>query len=277
VPIHSHGLVDFVGFRRIVDAVGGALVDAPTPLRDEAYPTEDFGVTRLDIRAGPQLMDGETALRYSRARHTSNDFSRSERQQRVLSALKRSAAQRGTLFQVPALVDDLAGAVRTDLDPGYALPLLRLALAIDTADLDRRVLRPAANGDAGQLREVNGSAGYYLVPIRSAVDELVGELFYDPRVRAEAASVELRVSAAGSSLAEELRDELARRQYRVAWVSASAAPGRTTVIVRNPAKRYTAERLAQVLGASVTQGALDSDADVVAVLGSDYRGLVTRR
>lgn len=180
VPIHSYALVDFDGFRRIIDAVGGVVIDAPLPIHDESYPTEDFGVTRLDIRAGPQLMDGETALRYSRSRHDSNDFSRADRQQRVIGALQDRAAAQNTVLQLPSLVDDLSDAVRTDLDPGNGLPLLRLGLGIDAKDIDRRVLKPALDGEPGQLRELNSPSGYYLVPIPGAVELLVTELFYDP-------------------------------------------------------------------------------------------------
>ncbi len=277
VPIHSYALVDFRGFSRIVHAVGGVLVDAPLPVRDEAYPTEDFGVTRLDLRAGPQQMAGETALRYSRSRHDSNDFSRAERQQRVIAALTRHAREHATLLELPALVDELADAVRTDLDPGSALPLLRLGLAIDTKDIDRRVLRSPSGDEPGQLREINSAGGYYLLPIKSALSALVAELFYDPRVRAEAATVELRAPSTKATLAHELRDDLERRHYRVARVASGGGGSHTTVIVRNGAKRYSAEQLAKTLGATVTRGNVDSDADIVAVLGDDFRGLAAER
>lgn len=278
VPIQSYALVDFTGFRRIIEAVDGVDVDAPLPVRDEYYPTEDFGVTRLDLRAGPQLMDGETALRYSRSRHDSNDFSRAERQQRVLSALKRRISERSTLLQLPTLVDELSGAVSTGLDPSTALPLMRLGLSIDTKDIERQVLKPASDGHEGQLREDNSPGGYYLIPIRAAVDALVAQVFYDPRVRAESAMVEIRAPSAKSSTADELRSDLERRHYAIARVTAAQAQARTVVILRNPDKRYTAEQLARALGTTVsTQGGADSDADVVAVLGDDFRGVATGR
>jgi len=276
VPIQSYALVDFIGFRRIIEAVDGVDIDAPLPVRDEDYPTEDFGVTRLDIRAGPQLMDGEVALRYSRSRHDTNDFSRADRQQRVISALKRRISERSTLLQLPTLVDELSGAVRTDLDPSSALPLVRLGLSIDNKDIDRQVLKPASGGEEGQLREDNSPNGYYLIPIRAAVDALVAQVFYDPQVRAESAMVEIRAPSARSSTADELRGDLERRHYSIARVTAAQAQARTTVILRNPDKRYTAEQLARALGTTVsTQGGGDSDADVVAILGDDFRGVAT--
>jgi LCP family protein required for cell wall assembly len=275
IPIHSYALVDFVGFRRIIDAVDGIGIDAPLPVRDEDYPTEDFGVTRLDLRAGPQVLAGEPALRYSRSRHDSNDFSRAERQQRVLSALKARIVDRSALLQLPSLVDELSGAVRTDMDPTNALPLARLGLGIDSKDIERAVLKPSANGEAGQLRETN-AGGYFLIPIRPAVDALVAEVFYDPRVRAESARVEIRAPAAKATIADELRGDLERRHYAVGAVMTAQAQARTTVILRNPDKRYTAEQLAHTLGATVvSQSGSASDADVVAVLGDDFRGVAT--
>lgn len=277
IPIQSYALVDFVGFRKIIEAVGGVIVDAPIPVRDEAYPTEDYGITRLDIRAGPQLMDGETALRYSRSRHDTNDFSRAERQQRVITALRHRVSERQTLLQLPTLVGELSDAVQTDLDPANALPLARLGLSVDTKAIERRVLMPSVAGEPGQLRELNSPSGYYLVPIQSAIDELVAQLFYDVKVRQEAASIEIRATAGKTGTADDVRDALQARRYTIARVTAGASASRTTVLLRTSAKRYTAEQLAKTLGASVTEGPADTDADIVVTLGDDFRGLVTGR
>ena len=275
VPIRSYVLVDFIGFRRIIDTVEGVSIDAGLPVRDEDYPTDDFGVTRLDIRGGPQVMGGEVALRYSRSRHDSNDFSRAERQQRVLSALRHRINERSALLQLPDLLDELSGAVRTDLDPTAALPLARLGLGIDSKDIERAVLKPSVAGEEGQLRETT-SGGYFLIPIRPAIDALVAQIFYDPRIRAERARVEIRAPSAKASAADDLRADLERRHYAVALVAPAQPQARTTVILRNPDKRYTAEQLARTIGATVTtQGGGGSDADVVAVLGDDFRGLAT--
>lgn len=272
VPIHGYALVDFVGFRRIVDALGGIIVDAPLPVRDDEYPTEDFGVTRVHIRAGPQLMDGETALRYTRSRHGSNDFSRAERQQRLLSSLKRRASETRLLLRLPSLGDELGDAVKTDLDPANALPLARLASEIDLKDIDSAVLRPPGERGVGQLREINSPAGYYLEPVPNAVRELVAELFYDPRVRAEAARVEIRAPPWRGDAARALGDTLSDRRYQVVRVSVVPEQRRTVVIARDGRKRYSAEQLSRLLGANLTDGGVEADADVVVMVGDDYRG-----
>ena len=71
--------VDFQGFERLVDSVGGVVVDVPAPLLDAEYPTENYGVERIYIPQGIQVLDGRTALIYARTRHASSDFDRGRR------------------------------------------------------------------------------------------------------------------------------------------------------------------------------------------------------
>src|SRR5205085_9147318 len=83
IRINSYVLVNFDAFNKIVDGVGGVVVDARRPVRDESYPTPDYGVERIAILAGPPLMHGDLALKYARSRHDTNDYSRARRQQEV--------------------------------------------------------------------------------------------------------------------------------------------------------------------------------------------------
>jgi anionic cell wall polymer biosynthesis LytR-Cps2A-Psr (LCP) family protein len=69
---------------------------------DDRYPTPDYGWTTITIPAGPQHMDGETALIYARTRHTDSDFGRSQRQQQVVQALVAKALRPTTWPRLPA-------------------------------------------------------------------------------------------------------------------------------------------------------------------------------
>ena len=53
------------------------IVDVRAPIKDDLYPTEDFGVTRVYFPTGLQKMGGETALRFARTRHTPAALSQS--------------------------------------------------------------------------------------------------------------------------------------------------------------------------------------------------------
>ena len=177
IPIHSYALIDFTAFRSTIDSVGGVLVDVRRPLRDERYPTSDYGVERIRFLAGPQLMDGEDALRYARSRHDSNDFSRARRQQIVLFALRSRLAQAG-IFRMPGLVEQVGPLVRTTFDPGDVLRLARTALGVEASEIRSEVLLPCGGDEPHcELIEENTPAGYYLIPDVDKVRALVADLF----------------------------------------------------------------------------------------------------
>lgn len=182
IPIHSYALVDFEAFTRIVDAFGGVLVDVRRPLRDEEYPTADFGIERLQFAAGPQVLSGADALRYARSRHDSNDFSRARRQQDVIAALRLRMVQ-GGIGRLPVVMDRVGTAVETSFDPANVLPLARTGIRIDSAKIRSEVLLPCNAPDAEhcELEEEDGPLGYYLIPDEDKIAELVESLFYPVR------------------------------------------------------------------------------------------------
>lgn len=276
IPIHTFALIDFDAFTKIVDSFGGVLVDVKRPLRDEEYPTADFGIERLQLLAGPQLLDGYDALRYARSRHDSNDFSRARRQQDVLAGLRARLAQ-GGLGRVPLVIDRVGSAVQTSFDPANILPLARAGVAIDSSAIESEVMLPCGAPEAEhcELKEESSAAGYYLIPDKAKVADLVARLFYDPRVRQEAARVEVRGTGIRASAAAAVADRLSARSFTIARVS-TGATARSAIVLRNSAKRATADALARQLGLPVTSdGAGDADADVVVLLGADFRGFAS--
>jgi LCP family protein required for cell wall assembly len=103
--------VDFLGFERLVDAVGGVDVCTPVRLRDRK--------AGLRLPKGNTRVDGETGLAYVRARSLDAraDLGRVERQQRFLAAMVQRATSSDVLLDPRALVrflDAALSAVRAD-------------------------------------------------------------------------------------------------------------------------------------------------------------------
>ncbi len=92
--------VDFAGFARMVDALGGVEVCSKTALHD-------YELGTVLERAGRQVVDGPTALNYVRARQvtteTNGDYGRIKRQQLFLSSLLRSLISQDTLLDLNKL------------------------------------------------------------------------------------------------------------------------------------------------------------------------------
>lgn len=89
--------VDFIGFVQAVDAVGGVDIDVPYTLVDPEYPGPNYSYQTFSITKGPHHLDGETALKYARSRHSTSDFSRSGRQQQIIKALGEKVKNEGIL------------------------------------------------------------------------------------------------------------------------------------------------------------------------------------
>jgi LCP family protein required for cell wall assembly len=131
VPIDEFVLVDFAGFEKVIDAVGGIIIDVPERIEDDAYPTEDFGTTTLIIEEGRQEMDGETALAYARTRHQDSDDKRRERQMLVLRALLEKGQSLGSVTRVAQVINATGDAVITSIDWKEQLALVNIALKVD--------------------------------------------------------------------------------------------------------------------------------------------------
>ncbi len=91
LQMHGAVKVNFTAFTEAVDRLGGVEVDVPYDIVDLEYPNKSFGFETFQIQKGRQTLDGETALKYARSRHTTSDFDRSERQQQLLKAMAEKA------------------------------------------------------------------------------------------------------------------------------------------------------------------------------------------
>ncbi|WUT35971.1 LCP family protein [Streptomyces sp. NBC_00690] len=114
VRMDHHIVVDFRGFKKMVDAVDGVEVCLKEPIDDKA--------ARLKLAAGHQTLDGEEALGFVRARKTLGDGSdteRMERQQQFLGSLVKKVKSNGVLLNLTKLYPVLDAATKSlTTDPG---------------------------------------------------------------------------------------------------------------------------------------------------------------
>ncbi|MGW0715606.1 LCP family protein [Streptomyces sp. NPDC002778] len=119
VRIDHHMVVDFRGFKKMVDAVGGVEVCLKHPINDKA--------AKLRLPAGRVDLDGEQALGYVRARKSlgnGSDTDRMERQQRFLGALVNKVQSNDVLLN-PARLYPVLDAATSSLTTDPALASLR--------------------------------------------------------------------------------------------------------------------------------------------------------
>jgi LCP family protein required for cell wall assembly len=211
IQIDNFARVDFSGFEQVVDAIGGVVIDVERPVKDDEYPTDDYGTMRLFIPPGPLLMDGKTALMYARSRHSESDFGRSKRQQRVLVALRERAMQLNIASKVPTLLGIAQKAISTDLDAGEMVSLGRLGLEIErdrikTVVVDENYASPFLGPNGENL----------LMPSRQAIQQAILRAFNE--ATGQTARVEILNGTDRIGVARQLADQLARAGYEVTRV-----------------------------------------------------------
>ncbi len=141
IRIDHLAIVDFDGFRKIVDTLGGLDVPVFCPYTDwhlinpNFDPENENNWALYTVNTGVVHMDGDLALWYARSRKKSSDFDRGRRSQEVLRALYARALQVNAISKIPQLYSDLSSSVITDLGLDGILKLAPLALHLNNADI----------------------------------------------------------------------------------------------------------------------------------------------
>jgi LCP family protein required for cell wall assembly len=178
IPVHHYVEIDFGGFGRIVDSLGGVTVDF-------AYPTRDNN-SGLWVAAGSQKLNGEMAVAFARSRHTEllkdgqwrsesgGDIARTQRQQEIMVRLFEQITSPSSAFNLPSFLPTLADNITADeaLSLGLMAELGRSALGLRSGDIERATL---------PVKLHKGSDGRsYVIPVSEAEAVIAAFLVGDP-------------------------------------------------------------------------------------------------
>src|SRR5215204_951153 len=116
VEIDNYVIVDFVGFEKVIDAIGGVRVDVGSGVFPEQW----------NMGEGMEHLNGHKALKYARYRGTPRaDLDRIDHQQKLLAALRRQALRWNTVTKLPGAIKVASENVDTDLGVMQVIPLAR--------------------------------------------------------------------------------------------------------------------------------------------------------
>lgn len=235
IQIHEIVKVDFIGFVQAVDALGGIDIVVPETLVDNEYPGPNYTYETFMIEAGPQHLDGETALKYARSRHSTSDFARSARQQQILQAIGDKVKNEGLLTrpgQILDLMEIMDQHVEQTLDVRKMVSLAGMAKDLDRNKLLSLQLNTenglyGAFSQAGGLlytppRDMFGGAAVLLpvsipeTPVTWKRLQLLTKLFVHERAAsAEQAPIRIYNAGAAPGSAKRIGGELIRFGYNV--------------------------------------------------------------
>lgn len=171
--------IDFSGFEKAVDMMGGLDIDVANTFDDYAYPVTGLEIDpcgfdeekiaslsaeiatgsateseafpcryeHLHFDSGSQHMNGETALKYVRSRHAlgpeGSDFARSKRQERVISAFRDKMFSARTILnpgKVFRLIDVLEGSIEMDIKQGEYDDFVKLFKKMEGAKITSAII-----------------------------------------------------------------------------------------------------------------------------------------
>ena len=260
LPIQYWVAVDFSGFRRMVDAVGGIDITVPQTLDDPLYPLGDtHGYTHIHFNAGLQHMNGEQALEYARSRETTSDFDRSRRQQLILLAVRRKVLTVGGIPKMLGLMDALQDHIRTNMN----LVQIQQFAAI-LPQLDEPRTEKISIDTSNFLYSTHSSDGQYILlpydPAYRGLHEYLQSVFPDPLMTVEATPVRFlngtSYQSGGRSVAD-LVSQLMQWEGLTVLNPGNAPPltrQRTEIIDYSQGDDLTVGYLAAFFNADVVQG-----------------------
>jgi hypothetical protein len=239
-------------------------------------------------------MDGRAALAYARARHTSSDFERNERQQRVVTSVRDQTDPSALL--APDVIRQLLGefrrSVRYDVPPDLLPAMVQLASEVNLDERISLVLSPGAGFATECYLGPDCPGSYQLIANVPAIRNAVKNVFKGDRqaeirrqkIAREAAVVHVLNGTPGSNIkTTNVADYLGQQGIgaKVPPVNAGRADrndySRTQILVYNGAeedKELTIERLQQIF--KVEPEFVDDpaqEADVVVIVGERTESL----
>ena len=225
VPIHYYVRLDFAGFRKIVDDLGGIDVEVDNSFVDYQYPDYNYGYQTISFEEGWQHLDGEEALQFARSRHGNNgegsDFRRSLRQQKIIAAVKDRALSLNTIINptiISSVINDFGNHLATNIEMWEMVRLVNMTAGINNDDVVNKVIDNSPNSPLHS--EISDSGAYVLIPNAglgdySEIQAISKNIFFYHYITQENARIAIQNGTTESGLAQKISDELEEADYNV--------------------------------------------------------------
>lgn len=279
LQIDHFAMVDFDGFRKLVDTIGGIDVPVYCPytdwrMLDPSYDPEDENSWFL-YTAGPGLlhMDGDLALWYARSRKHSDDFDRGRRQQEVIRAIYSQSMRAQLLPRLPELYADLSSSFVTDLGLADILKLSPMALHMTGANIRSFYI----SGDMVSSWITPGGADV-LLPNTEGIQQMLNEAMApsERQQEREKVSIEVQNGSSTDGMDTLAAERLSYAGYNTSFHSADDRNHGTSLLYDLTAEqnRNKSAGVLAVLGlpdsALVSVPSNGSKVSYALIVGSDY-------
>ncbi len=152
IDVDYYATIDFEGFQKMVDAVGGVDVDVHKRLK---Y-TDKWGGLFIDLQPGLQHLDGYKAMGYVRMRHSDSDFERAKRQHEFLEALRGRIQDPKNILKTLDALKALTDSIKSNMTDEQMITLANFARSLPHEQIHLETL-PCDEGPSYVYIKVNES------------------------------------------------------------------------------------------------------------------------
>ncbi|HOF42248.1 MAG TPA: LCP family protein [Candidatus Moranbacteria bacterium] len=294
IPIHYYLVIDFEGFVKIIDELGGINVNVERDIYDTRYPGPNYSYETFKLSKGLHKLDGATALKYVRERHNDpeGDFGRAKRQQQVIQAVKNKAFSAKTLLDVVALnniLNALGENIKTNIAFDEIESFLDLSKKVNTQNVTNIVVDAWKKDSLLKVSHVMTSSGrmFILVPRVgnfSQVQDLAKNIFNQDEIKKrreaiakENANIAIINKSGDPNLASKIRDllreTLGMKEIEIIPSVTKEIVSKTTVKNIHAEKNiFTLDELIKRIPASLEESdarEMKAESDIIITLGSD--------
>lgn len=295
--IHYFVVVDFDGFQKIIDDIGGINIMVERDIYDPRYPGPNYSYETFEMKKGLQTMNGSTALKFARQRHNDpeGDFGRAKRQQAIIQAVKNKVFSTQIYLnpvKINRLLETLADHVITNFSFKEIERLIALSHELDTQNVNNVVVDAWKKDSLLKVSHIftDKGAAFILVPRVgnwSEVQELAANIFQmhviDKRkldIEKEEARVAIVNQSGNSNLAGKIKQVLTEKlnikQVQILYYQLKPAREYTTVIdLSDSQKIFTLDEIMKKVPARLEKSEQElfekkaQGYDLVLLLGKD--------
>jgi LCP family protein required for cell wall assembly len=285
VPINYYAQIDFGAFVKFIDELGGVKVDVPEKITVDLLGSGS--ATKKTLQPGVQVLPGEWALAYARARYTEGgDFDRSKRQLQVIIGIRDRII---SLDMLPVLISkasvlyqQLSAGIHTNLPLDDATKLAILAAQVPVENIKQGII--------GSKQIIFGTSPdnlSILIPLIDKIHLLRDDIFStsgamgpltpgssQERMILENARVSLLNASSQPGLEGRTAEYLKGLGVNVVETGQASQASSLTIIQDNFGKPFTVKYMADLMGIQSqqvrAQNSPDSQVDVQIILGNDW-------
>jgi len=291
VPINYYAQIDFEAFVRFIDELGGVKIDIPEPITVDLLGAGSK--TKKNLKPGVQVLPGDHALAYARARYTEGgDFDRARRQQQVVMGIRQRVLEFKMLptliSRAPDLYRELSTGIRTNMTIDQVIKLALLAQSVPEENIQRGVL-----GEKYVQFAQSPDGLSILIPIPDRIHELRDQIFATSstlapgtpgssadRMRAEAPRINLYNGTSNADLVNQTSSWLVENGAQVTNSGSADSAYASTTVIDYTGNPFTVKFLVEAMGINPYRSRMEYDpdnqpanpaVDVELIIGSDWK------